>query len=138
MRVVATDIPECLTHDTAPNVAANEAVLRGLGTLEMRPLVWGETPLDTFGNHWDLVVASDVIYRADHVSLLLDTLKGVMGPSTTAFVAFDRRGREGVEAFLTKAKQENSGLTIRDVGIDEMPLGYRFVHFGLIELRAAS
>mmetsp|Transcript_45407 Transcript_45407/g.91615 ORF Transcript_45407/g.91615 Transcript_45407/m.91615 type:complete len:269 (+) Transcript_45407:90-896(+) len=139
MTVVATDIPECLANDTVPNVEANAAVLEGReGTVETRPLVWGTTPLEHFGSEWDLVVASDVIYRAEHVPLLLETLKGVMGPATTAYVAFDRRGREGVEAFLRSIKAENSSFAVRDVGSDEMPAGYRFVHFGLVELRVAQ
>jgi predicted nicotinamide N-methyase len=138
MSVVATDIPECLAHDTAPNVEANAAVLQGSkGTLEARPLVWGETPLEPFGAAWDLVVASDVIYRSEHVPLLLSTLKAVTGPNTTSFVAFDRRGREGIEAFLRAVKAEDSGLSFHEVGSEEMPPGYRFVHFGLVELRAA-
>lgn len=193
-RVVATDIPDCISVHTVPNVEANITRFRGavadaddggtpaaidgsangggssggsgrtfLGEVEVKELTWGQTPLDEFGNEWDMVVASDVIYRAEHVELLLQTLQGVIGPTTVGYVAFDRRGREGLQvtsrtplhacviipahvriptpltqAFLKAAKRPGSGLTLREVGMEEMPTGYRFVHFGLVELRAAG
>mmetsp|Transcript_82151 Transcript_82151/g.232602 ORF Transcript_82151/g.232602 Transcript_82151/m.232602 type:complete len:342 (+) Transcript_82151:78-1103(+) len=191
--VVATDIPDCINVHTVPNVDANITRLRGaaadadaegtpaaiddnaggggstsggrayLGEVEVKELTWGQTPLDEFGNEWDMVVASDVIYRAEHVDLLLQTLQGVIGRTTVGYVAFDRRGREGLQvtwatplrvgvmdsahvriltplaqAFLKATKRPGSGLTLREVEMDEMPAGYRFVHFGLVELRAVG
>jgi len=112
-----------------------------------RELIWGASDLAPFGDAWDLVVASDVIYRAEHVPLLLETLRGVVGPSTTCLVAFDKRGREGVTAFLRAlahrpvgpaavAGEEAAGvLTVRSVADSEMPQGFRFAQFGCVEIR---
>ena len=104
--VVATDTPECLETATAPNLERNRAALRG--TVEARELIWGATPLEPhFGagiGWWDLVVASDIIYRAEHVAQLLDSLRGVVGPGRIALIAFDRRGRVGLLAVHQAAR----------------------------------
>lgn len=134
--VVATDIPQCLDSHTRPNVAANLGRLGSehvRGSVDVRELTWGKTPLDEFGQDWDLVVASDVIYRAEHVPLLLDTLNGVLGPRSTGFVAYDLRGREGVAAF--RAQVSSTGLRVRQVAPDEFPPGFRFAHLGMVELQ---
>lgn len=39
---------------------------------------------------------------------------------------------------MKAVKRPESGLTLREVEMEEMPAGYRFVHFGLVELRAAA
>lgn len=97
-------------------------------------------------------MASDVIYRAAHVPLLLHTLQGLVRglerqghhhrrtkkATTTALVAFDKRGREGVEAFLKAAAAPGSGFALRHVCAAEMPPGARFTHFGCVELTAAA
>jgi len=95
------------------------------------------------------IVASDVIYRATHVPLLLQTLEelmrgsvllkgsshdGVAQKSPTALIAFDKRGREGIEAFLKAVAAPESCFTVRHVSADEMPPGARFTHFGCAEL----
>lgn len=134
--VVATDIPQCLDSHTRPNVATNLERLgpeQVRGSVDVRELTWGQTPLDEFGQDWDLVVASDVIYRAEHVPLLLDTLRGVLGPRATGYVAYDLRGREGVAAFL--AQVGDAGLRVRQVASGEFPPGFRFAHLGVVELR---
>jgi hypothetical protein len=95
-------------------------------------------------------VASDVIYRAAHVPLLLHTLQALVcglerqrghrrtkKVATTALVAFDKRGREGVETFLKAAAAAGSGLTVRHVSAAEMPPGARFTHFGCVVLTAS-
>ena len=81
------------------SLGANAATEAGafLGQVDVKELTWGLTPLELFGNTWDLVVASDVIYRAEHVELLLETIRGVVGPATVCYIAFDRRGREGLQ-----------------------------------------
>jgi hypothetical protein len=87
--VVATDIPEIVSDHLLPNLTDNRSALAALaarldaaaaarvsevgasggdasacvGTVEGRELTWGVTDLKGFGNAWDLVVASDVIYR---------------------------------------------------------------------------
>ena len=137
-QVVATDIPEIVTEHLIPNLTANKPSLDGLsssaGSVEARELTWGKTDLGEFGCDWDYVVASDVIYRSEHVPLLLDTLRGVVGPRTVCLVAFDKRGREGVQAFL-RAFDEHFELSVRPVEPNEMPPGFRFAHFGCVEIR---
>ena len=90
--VTATDIPDCLVTHTRPNVARNvkrfkESGMALRGEVLVEELVWGLTPLEGVGRDWDLIVASDVIYRAEHVPLLLETLTGVTGPRTTVGTA---------------------------------------------------
>ena len=133
---VATDIPACVAGVTAPNIAANRGLVRG--ACEARELVWGETALEPqFGRGagwWDLVVASDVVYRAEQVPPLVATLQGVVGPGRRALIAFERRGRAGNDAFLKALAA--AGFTVREVDAAvEMPVGFRFVHFGLVELK---
>ena len=41
------------------------------------------------------------------------------------------------QAFLRALKRDDTGLIFREVAAEEMPVGYRFVHFGLLEIRAA-
>ena len=99
------------------------------------------------------IVASDVIYRATHVPLLLQTLQELMGGSIrqkdacqneahrkgpTALVAFDKRGREGIDAFLKAVAAPGSCFAVRHVTADEMPPGARFTHFGCVELTCAA
>ena len=132
---VATDIPACVAGVTAPNIAANRGRVRG--ACEARELVWGETELEPqFGRGagwWDLVVASDVVYRAEQVPPLVATLQGVVGPGRRALIAFERRGRAGNDAFLKALAA--AGFAVREVDAAvEMPVGFRFVHFGLVEL----
>jgi predicted nicotinamide N-methyase len=138
--VVATDIPDCLSEDTFPNVQRNlsryGAESNELeGSIEVKELIWGSTPLSEFGSSWDVVFASDVIYRSEHVAVLLKTLRFVVGPTTVAYVAFDKRGREGVESFLRQLRGPDSGFQMREVTAAEMPTGFRFVHFGLVEMK---
>lgn len=80
------------------------------------------------------MVASDVIYRAEHVPLLLSTLQAVVGTNSVAYVSFDKRGREGLEAFLTLVRDPSSVFQLREVTGDEMPSGYRFTQLGIVEL----
>lgn len=80
------------------------------------------------------MVASDVIYRSEHVPLLLSTLQALVGIDSVCYVSFDKRGREGIEAFLSLVKDEESGFHMREVSESEMPSGYRFTQLGIIEL----
>jgi hypothetical protein len=81
------------------------------------------------------VVASDVIYRSEHVPLLLSTLQALSGANTTVYLSFDRRGREGVETFLRQVRDEGaSGFKLREISENEMPAGYRFAQLGIVEL----
>eukprot|EP00326_Haptolina_ericina_P041416 CAMPEP_0181257806 /NCGR_PEP_ID=MMETSP1096-20121128/50445_1 /TAXON_ID=156174 ORGANISM="Chrysochromulina ericina, Strain CCMP281" /NCGR_SAMPLE_ID=MMETSP1096 /ASSEMBLY_ACC=CAM_ASM_000453 /LENGTH=266 /DNA_ID=CAMNT_0023356157 /DNA_START=47 /DNA_END=847 /DNA_ORIENTATION=+ len=139
--VTCTDTPECLAKVTVPNIEANATRLQG--SVAARELVWGQTALEpAFGqgvNWWELVVAADCVYRSEHAALLLHTLQGVLGPGRKALVALDRRGREGSNAFLQAAGSAESGFAMREVdNAVEMPSGYRFVHFLLVELTRIS
>jgi len=131
--VTATDIASVLSSVTVANLEAHSWLSGSVTPLE---LVWGSTALEPlFGREsgwWDLVVGADVLYHAQHAPLLLATLQGVVGPGCKALVAVDRRGREGVKAFLHACA---GCFAVREVdNAQEMPVGYRFVHVGLYEL----
>jgi hypothetical protein len=58
--VVATDIPDIIHGHAQPNLDANLLALKArgealVGSVEAKPLIWGETPLAGFGEDWDLV-----------------------------------------------------------------------------------
>lgn len=136
--VTATDIPLCVTEDAAPNIEANMRILNtygNSGSIIAKELIWGQTSLDSFqAIKWDFILASDVIYRAEHVPLLIATLKELTTEFTSVYVAFDRRGREGLEAFIQLIKDPQQGFTLREVSAEEMPVGFRFLHLGIVEL----
>jgi 2-polyprenyl-3-methyl-5-hydroxy-6-metoxy-1,4-benzoquinol methylase len=58
--VVTTDIHDCITQHTIPNVEANRSSLEQqgsplIGQIDVQELVWGSTPLEPFGSSWNMV-----------------------------------------------------------------------------------
>lgn len=59
-KVVTTDIIDCVEQHTIPNMEANKTSLSAQGyplkgEVDVQELVWGSTPLQPFGNSWNLV-----------------------------------------------------------------------------------
>ena len=87
------------------NVAANVEVLSQRGStcpVKVAPLHWGETDVSPFVP-CDYVLACEVIYSDTTVPLLVQALKDLSTPQTTVILAYDLRGRVGVEEFFAVA-----------------------------------
>jgi hypothetical protein len=57
-------------------------------------LTWGVTDLTQFKSEYDIILACEVIYEAELVQPLLDTLLALSGPETTIILAYDCRGTD--------------------------------------------
>lgn len=101
--VVASDI-----HPLAEPFLSYNAALNALPALHYRQMLWHE-PLETLG-HFDMIIASDVLYERDHAALLA----GVIGrhAHTVAEVVITDPGR-GNSAPFTRLLAEQ-GFTVNE------------------------
>ncbi|KAJ3044552.1 hypothetical protein HK097_001440 [Rhizophlyctis rosea] len=133
--VVLTDVEGCL-EGVRKNVEINADLLAKMNsTVRVLPLMWGNesqmsgvneaigprqsrSPID----HFDIILALDVIYETEYFGTLLDTLDKMSGSETEVWIVYKKRGLEGEEeamcfAALRERFQEVEGTAdLRDLG----------------------
>ena len=112
--VVATDGSADSAVFAAHNLALNE--LEG----DVLPADWRETIDELAAEHWDLILAADVLYLREHVDSLLRLLPRIMSPDTDVWLADP--GRSGAEEFLSAAKKIWDVQSTRDEDDDRVTI----------------
>jgi len=84
------------------NVDSNATAIGAGGSVAVAPLHWGETETVPF-KPCDVVLACEVVYSEGTIPILIQTLRDLSGPGTIVLLAYDLRGRVGVEEFFVSA-----------------------------------
>ncbi|GFZ97391.1 class I SAM-dependent methyltransferase [Dyella caseinilytica] len=121
--VVASDV-----HPLAEAFLAYNAALNELPALHYRQLRWN-VPLPTLG-HFDLIIASDVLYEIDHAELLAGVVKQHAYPKAEVLVTDPGRGHSNRFSRLL----EMQGFTLEEKRCpmddsDSPPFRGRLLHY---------
>jgi predicted nicotinamide N-methyase len=112
--VLATDGTAEAVVFTAHNLALND--LEG----EVAQLDWTDPDALADGGRWDLVVASDILYRRQNVEALTRLLPALLGPGGEAVIADPRRA--GGRDFMAAARGMFSVVTTDSPNHDNVAL----------------
>eukprot|EP00271_Cylindrocystis_brebissonii_P000848 TRINITY_DN11030_c0_g3_i1.p1 TRINITY_DN11030_c0_g3~~TRINITY_DN11030_c0_g3_i1.p1 ORF type:complete len:299 (+),score=21.91 TRINITY_DN11030_c0_g3_i1:467-1363(+) len=76
----------------------------GAANVSVKELSWGSSSAEAFSPPLDVLLATDVVYHHEAVAPLVETLRALVGPNTTVFLAHGRN-RTAEEAFFEKVRK---------------------------------
>ncbi len=102
-RIVASDI-----HPLAEPFLAYNSALNALASVHYRQMIW-DMPLESLG-HFDMIIASDVLYERAHAALLAGVVERHAYPDAEVVVSDPGRGNSGPFSRLLAAQ----GFTVSE------------------------